>query len=55
MEQNYKDIVIQQLAYRVSDLEGYVTRLIEENNQLRRELSEATMSDNVVESPNGNQ
>lgn len=58
MEQNYKDIVIQQLAYRVSDLEGYANRLIAENTQLRNELSEATMNqenNNVVDFPNGEQ
>lgn len=44
MEQNtqnqlsYKDIVIEQLAYRISDLENYARNLLEQNNQLMKEI-----------------
>ena len=42
MEQNYKDIVIEQLSYRIANLENYVRKLVQENEQLRKELSIAT-------------
>lgn len=42
MEQNYKDIVIEQLSYRIADLENFAKRVLQENEQLRKELSEAT-------------
>lgn len=42
MEQNYKDIVIEQLSYRIANLENYARNLVQENEQLRKELSIAT-------------
>lgn len=45
MEQTYKDLVIEQLAYRISDLETYVRKLMQENAQLKKELSEATIKE----------
>ena len=30
MEQNYKDIVIEQLSYRIADLENFAKKLLEE-------------------------
>ena len=42
MEQTYKDIVIEQLSYRIADLENFAKRLLQENEQLKKELSEAT-------------
>lgn len=45
MEQNYKDIVIEQLSYRIADLENFAKRLLQENEQLKKELSEATIKE----------
>ena len=45
MEQTYKDIVIEQLSYRISDLENFAKRLLQENEQLKKELSEATIKE----------
>ena len=42
---NYKDIVIEQLSYRVADLENFAKKLLQENEQLRKELSEATIKE----------
>lgn len=41
MEQTYKDIVIEQLAYRVAELENYIRQISAQNEQLKKELSEA--------------
>lgn len=43
MEQqfNYKDIVIEQLSFRIADLETFVKKLLAENENLKRELSQA--------------
>lgn len=45
MEQTYKDIVIEQLSYRIADLENFAKRLMQENEQLKKELSEATIKE----------
>lgn len=45
MEQTYKDIVIEQLSYRIADLEAFAKRLMQENEQLKKELSEATIKE----------
>lgn len=47
MEQqlDYKDIVIKQLSFRVNDLESYVMNLLQQNEQLRKELSVATIEE----------
>lgn len=45
VEQNYKDIVIEQLSYRIADLENFAKRLLQENEQLKKELSEATIKE----------
>lgn len=42
---NYKDIVIEQLSFRIADLETFVKRLLQENEQLKKELSEATIKE----------
>lgn len=36
---SYKDIVIEQLSFRIADLETFIKRLLEENENLKRELS----------------
>lgn len=42
---NYKDIVIEQLSFRIADLENFAKKLVQENEQLRKELSEATIKE----------
>lgn len=48
MQPNYKDLVIEQLAYRVNFLENQLTQAIQENNELKSTIGKVENPENLI-------
>lgn len=48
MQPDYKDLVIEQLAYRVNFLENQLTQVIQENSELKSTIEYAENSEKLI-------
>lgn len=48
MQPNYKDLVIEQLAYRVNFLENQLTQALQENSELKSTIEKAENPEKLI-------